>query len=94
MSGSNSSGIINKGEMIVHKHEYISYTLATETAAKVISSFYREGEESEVSLEDFWDWDKENIMPVLIKPHRRSIIHMWLQYYVHVDCELHSAKKV
>ncbi len=79
--------------MIVHKHEYISYTLATETAAKVISSFYREDEESEVSLEDFWNWDKEKIMPVLIKPHRRTIIHMWLQYYVYVDCELDMAKK-
>lgn len=76
----------------MHKHEYISFTLATETAARVISSFYREDEESEVSLEDFWNWEKENIIKVLIKPHRKTVIHMWLEYYVHVDCELYNAK--
>ncbi|TBL67448.1 HNH endonuclease [Paenibacillus thalictri] len=62
------------------KHVKFSYSQAIQLANWAIEIFYHEEEVYGFAFEDFWKELKEEIIVRLSKPHKKTILHYYLEY--------------
>ncbi|OWR28930.1 hypothetical protein CDO73_17125 [Saccharibacillus sp. O23] len=63
-----------------NKHVKFSYSQAIQLANWSIDIFYNEEAVHGFIFKDFWEELKEEIIPRLFKPHKKTILHYYLEY--------------